>query len=884
MANIYGTSGADNLTGTALNDNLYGYAPGGAGLDTGDDTLTSNAGNDRLFGGGGNDTLAGGAGNDGLYGGVGDDTLDGGAGNDNLFGFSGSDTLYGGDATDLLDGGEGADTMAGGRGNDTYILDNVSDVVIEDTVAGVDTVECGFNYTLGANIERLIFTGTGDFVGAGNSGANYIQGKDGNDHLLGGDGDDILDSFAGDDLLEGGAGNGSIFAGEGSDTILGGAGNDSMYSWFGGGVDIMIGGAGDDQYTVYDLDDVVTEEVNSGLDKIIALNVSWTLGANFEILEIYDTGAIGGSPVDGTGNALDNIITGSGARNILDGGAGNDAMWGRFGDDTVTGGLGDDTLNGGAGADALSGGDGIDTLDYSPYYDYWPPAGITVDIGKNTASGGDAQGDILSGFENLIGSPYDDTLTGSALANVITGGAGADTMTGLAGDDIYWVDNVGDVVVENRGGGTDFVHSSISYALAADVENLTLEGKAPADGTGNALDNAITGNSANNIIDGGLGADTMTGGSGDDTFVVDNAGDLVSDTRGIDSVISNIDYVLGMALENLTLTGAAINGIGNRLANVIAGNAENNELRGSGGDDTMSGGGGADLLDGGSGADAMGGGAGDDTYYADNSGDSAAESVGEGFDTVRSAVSFTLGVEVEQLVLRGTANINGAGNSLDNVLWGNFGSNRLDGGAGNDRLLGGAGIDTLVGGEGDDTYVTDTARDIVAERAGGGNDTIESQVSKALVAYVENLALRGANRINGFGNALDNAISGNGQMNLLDGKEGADSLTGGAGRDSFAFTTALGAGNIDTVTDFRVIDDTIRLDDAIFSAIGATGWLSAAAFFAGAAAHDADDRILYDSATGALLYDADGTGAAAAQQFATLAAGLALTNADIFVV
>jgi serralysin len=114
----------------------------------------------------------------------------------------------------------------------------------------------------------------------------------------------------------------------------------------------------------------------------------------------------------------------------------------------------------------------------------------------------------------------------------------------------------------------------------------------------------------------------------------------------------------------------------------------------------------------------------------------------------------------------------------------------------------------------------------------------------------------------------------------LNGGLGADALNGGAGLDTFVFASALGAGNIDAITGFNASDDVIHLSSAVFGV--AAGTLAASAFVIGAAAADADDRIIYDSATGALYFDADGNGGGGAVQFAQLAAALALTNDDFF--
>jgi Ca2+-binding RTX toxin-like protein len=514
---------------------------------------------------------------------------------------------------------------------------------------------------------------------------------------------------------------------------------------------------------------------------------------------------------------------------------GSDVITGTIFDEIYLGLAGNDTLKGSAGFDTLDGGLGSDVADYSSigtvvtlgafgvlqkgaFTDRLISIekivgssllGDTVDLSGTIAPATNTTANLASGlisingpggvlivngvplsfnvsqFENVIGSNVNDTITGNGSNNILNGGAGADIMAGGLGDDTYVVDNIGDVVTEAAAAGIDTVQSSITYALGANLENLTLTGVAAINGTGNTLNNVITGNGANNILDGGAGADILNGGLGNDTYVVDNIGDVVTEAAaaGTDTVLSSITYTLGANLENLTLTGvAAINGTGNTLNNVITGNGANN------------------ILDGGTGADILNGGLGNDTYVVDNIGDIVTEAAGAGTDTVQSSISYTLGVNLENLTLTGAAAINGTGNTLNNVITGNTGSNILDGGAG---------ADILAGGLGDDTYVVDNIGDVVTEAAAAGIDTVQSSITYTLGANLENLTLTGAAAINGVGNSLDNIITGNTANNILSGGDGNDVLNGGAGADNLIG----GLGN-----DIYVVDN---IGDVVSEAAGA---------------------------------------------------------------
>ena len=583
------------------------------------------------------------------------DTLTGTDAGDILVGGAGDDVLNGEAGDDLLYGGTGADTMAGGIGNDIYVVDSALDTVIEATDEGMDTVEARVSHTLSANVENLTLVGTGSTSGIGNELDNTIIGNAGNNALYGLEGDDTLYGGAGNDLLDGGV-----------------------------GADTMSGGIGDDSYVVDTLADTVTELAGQGTDTVYA-DISYTLGANLENLTL-----IGSEAVDGVGNELHNTIIGNDAANVLTGLAGNDTLDGRGGADTMLGGIGNDIYVVDNIGDAVieNADEGTDLVKSSITHT------LTDNVENLTLTGTatiDGTGNELD--NTIIGNDAANVLTGLAGNDLLNGGAGADTMLGGIGNDIYVVESNEDAVIENAEEGTDTVQASISYTLGDNVENLTLTGYGNINGTGNELDNIIIGNGGSNTLDGGLGADSMAGGGGNDTYILDNQGDTVTEQwgQGTDTVLSPFDYTLGANVENLTLTGEALTGTGNELANVIIGTAADNTLSGLDGNDT---------LDGGAGADTMIGGIGDDTYVVDNLLDTTVELANEGVDTVQSNLTWTLADNLDNMTLTGTEAINGTGNELDNVIIGNTAANTLTGLAGNDTLDGGMEADAMAGGSG----------------------------------------------------------------------------------------------------------------------------------------------------------------------------------------
>ncbi|ESQ87045.1 hemolysin E, partial [Asticcacaulis sp. AC460] len=522
-------------------------------------------------------------------------------------------------------------------------------------------------------------------------------------------------------------------------------------------------------------------------------NVTLTKNVGTAIIVDDDGAAAAPATLNGTGNA--DVLFGGNAGETINAGDGDDIAFGQGGNDTVNGGQGNDSLDGGTGSDLLTGGTGNDTFYVDGAADdVVELSGQGTDLVVATASyslaGRVVENLTLTGSANIdaTGNGLGNTLTGNAGNNNLDGGGANDTLIGGAGNDTYYVQAIGDVVVELSGEGADLVVSSLTWSLAGLlVENLSLTGSADLNGTGNSFGNSLSGNAGHNILDGGAGSDTLTGGLGNDTYYVDAAGDSVVEASGggTDLIIASVSYSLvGKQAENLTLTGAAASATGNGLANVLTGNVGANLLDAGGGHDS---------LDGGAGTDTMIGGSGNDSYLVDSTGDVITEAAGGGTDAVRSSATYTLSADVESLTLTGTASINGTGNAVGNVLTGNTGSNVLSGGLGND------------------TYYVQNTGDNVVELGGEGTDVIFSTVSYSLNGrYAETINLTGSANINASGNSLTNTLVGNDGNNTLNGKGGKDGLTGGLGADVFLFEASNGK---DTITDFSAAqNDSINVN------------------------------------------------------------------------
>ena len=535
----------------------------------------------------------------------------------------------------------------------------------------------------------------------GTSKPDNLVGSSDPDSIWGFEGDDKLDGLDGNDILDGGI-----------------------------GADTMAGGRGDDIYYVDNGGDVVVENKGEGTDRVYA-SISYTLGAHVEHLSLVE----GSGAISGTGNGLDNDIWGNSANNVLTGGAGNDRLNGKGGADVMRGGRDDDTYYVDSSGDEVTelADEGLDQVFSSVSHTLRANVeNLTLEAGGGAINGtGNGDNNTLTGNDSA------NTLTGLAGNDILDGRGGADTMAGGRDHDTYYVDNAGDQLSENLFEGDDTVHSSVTYTLRPNFENLYLASGAGAiNGSGNDAFNILVGNEAANrlwgygdrdILDGGGGADTMFGGSGDDDYYVDHILDFEFEEEddGFDTVLSTIDFTLAPNVEVLILQaeGGDIDGVGNELDNFLVGNASINELRGGEGDDTFYGEGGADI---------MIGGRDNDIYVVTQSDVKITELAGEGADEVWAFCDYELPDNVEDLYLYSGPGYwgnaawdeghNGTGNDLDNYISGTNQRNVLDGRGGNDTLFGDSGADTYVFGFG---YGRDTVWGFTGAGEAPGGELID---------------------------------------------------------------------------------------------------------------------------------------------------------------
>ncbi|MFZ2726350.1 MAG: hypothetical protein WAX77_08880 [Methylococcaceae bacterium] len=773
---INGSTGNDTLNGNLGNDTLIGgvgddtyvvdivydviIEASGEGTDTistaisYDMSTLANVENLTLTGtadinGVGNalaNTITGNSGNNSLVGGLGNDTISGGEGRDIISVYNGLETATDGSDTVLL-AGPADSLVTGSTGNysiagldwykDLYINAALNDKIdLTVTVPHVGLANSGsvsestfvddMNSLLTASGKGFVQYAGGFDAAIVNATVGDLAGRSFLAVDLNANGsfstDDLVIEITGSNIASLTIGSFTTLAktikgSNNDDSLVGGANNDTLYAYAGNdtldggtdGADSMIGGAGNDTYYVDDTGDIVLENSGEGTDTVNS-TISYTLLTNVDNLILDNTIAIN---INGTGNALNNIIVGNSSANNLTGIDGNDSLVGGGGNDILDGGNGNDTLNGESGNDNLKGGAGDDTYVVDSLSDvvdetitgssgidtvitsisYTLKTSPTDNIENLTLAAG-------AGAINGTGNGLNNLITGNEGDNILDGGSGTDTLVGGLGDDTYVVQGTTDQITELTDDGTDLIKGSTDITLPANVENLLITGTGVTNtynGTGNELNNQLTGDVGKNKLSGGAGndtlnggtsdnlADTLAGGTGNDTYLVDSTLDTITENtgEGTDTIQSSVSYTLPNVtstseIENLTLSDSAtaINATGNSLANVITGNNYDN------------------ILNGGVGADTLIGDVGNDTYTVDNVGDVVQENSVGGTDTVNSGVDYTLPSDVENLTLTGTA-LSATGNTLANTIIGNANNNTITGGAGRDVITTGTGNDTI---------------------------------------------------------------------------------------------------------------------------------------------------------------------------------------------
>ncbi|MDB5693152.1 MAG: hypothetical protein JWO81_2215, partial [Alphaproteobacteria bacterium] len=749
---IYPTDSSPNMIGTDYNEAFNGDLSGA----TGPYNFDGRGGDDHIFGAGLADTLTGGSGNDEIHGNGGDDILSGGTGDYLLDGCAGSgDTVVyavvrGGysidvttDAhgrvagftgvtdTDAGNGDEGIDTLTGieklqfagttlDLGQPVQLFDATNHLVgtFGTIQAAIDASSDDYTVRVAAGTyhENLVISHGVTILGA--EAGVAVSGRD----AANGVGETTIVGHAHVTATDNVTLNGLRFLNDGT-TTGGGPSNPAVQFQTGGGAtghlvtdsifwSTVAGGAGaaDDRaiaaQVIADGSISITDNLISGTSHGLFGTASWGRGIWFDGGGVALT--VTGNTIEWTRSGLNLDMSGTSTANVSNNDFHNLGTGIAVGIDsdglTVSGNnvtnVGDDfsfrnlatdvtfdasiavgTLTPAAGGNdpvAILGGTGNDHLTGT--------AGADFIDGNNSSTPNVADNDVLNGMGG------NDVLVGRAGNDTLDGGTGDDAMTGGTGNDIYYVDSAGDTVTENAGEGTDEVRTTLAtYTLAADLENLT--------GLG-AVDQILNGNGGDNVIDGGAGADHMTGGLGNDIYVVDNAGDVVTEnaSEGTDEIRTSLaSYSLAALanIENLTGTNAAGQTLtGNGSANVITGAAGN------------------DLIDGGLGADHMAGGAGNDIYFVDNAGDVVTENAGEGIDEVRTALaSYTLADNVEKLTYTGAGAGSLRGNASDNILTGGAAGDFID--------LRDGGHDTASGAGGADGFYMGGALDAGDSLDGG---------------------------------------------------------------------------------------------------------------------------------------------------------------------
>ncbi|WP_166218951.1 beta strand repeat-containing protein [Pseudomonas atagonensis] len=792
--------------------------------------------------------------------------------------FSNIEVITGSANADVFTVNSGSVTLYGGAGNDVYILNGKDSMSIGELAGGGDDEIRTSQNSMGmtSEIERLTFTGTGNFTGRGSTNDNIITGGAGNDLLIGGAGADQLiggagidtasyedivsgvgvtvnlktgvhtgfaagDTFSSIEVIRGSSYADNFVSDAGATTFDGGNGNDTL-SFAGSAQAINLtvasgagtGVGGDAQGDAFSNIEAFYGSAHDDVFTVTAGSTTFYGGAGNDVYVINGSGTAGVVELAGGGDdeirtSLSSMTMGNEVERLTYTGTGTFTGRGSAGDNIITGGAGNDLLIGGAGADQLIGGAGIDTASYEDS----TAAGVTVNL-KTGVNTGFAAGDTFSGIEIILGSKNSDTFVSGVEANIFDGGAL---------------------------GGVD----TVDYSTSAQAVNITLtslgagSGKG-GDAQGDTFTNIekVVGSALGDVFTTGDATFTLEGGAGNDLYVINGPAyqTIVEVAGGGDDEVrtSLANMTLSAEVERLTYTGTTnFTGTGNAGNNIITGGIGN------------------DLLMGGAGADKFIGGAGSDIVSYDDSSVGVTINLKTGVHSGIAAGDTFDGIEVirgskySDTFVAGAAADKFEGGSLtaDNIDvvdysqsaaginltlsssagTGTGGDAEGDSFSGIEKIVGSAyddvfnstttGSFTLQGGAGNDVYIINgNASAVIVEAVGGGDDEVRtSQSGMGLADNVERLTYTGTGNFNGRGNALDNIITSGAGNDYLSGGGGADTFIGGAGTDTvgydesnaaitFNFKTGVHTGIAagDTFVDIEVIRGTQYADTFIAGA------------------------------------------------------------------
>lgn len=608
---------------------------------TGDDSLDGSADGEAYLTGIGNDTIFSRQGDDIVYGGAGDDYIDSCEGNDVVLGEDGNDSIYAGDGDDYVDGGTGNDYIYAGAGNDTVYGGNGYNTI--DSGNGNDVVYGGDdgNKIIDYSGNNTIYGGAGGDIISTSYGNNYIEAGDGNDRITatygnsiiyGGDGDDMIGDWAGSNTIYGGTGNDIIY----TDYITPTSTTTTVFNR-GDGQDQIIGastGHFADPGTIQfgegiTLDDI---EVSGYYYNLIIKIKNSTDKITINDYFYCDSGPLTVKFADGTilnGNQIDALRNGDDYIKMVEP---NTSISGYRGNDTLVGWTESQVFVGGAGNDSLFGCKGDDTYIF------------------NSGDGQDIINDHGLWYDYPVSMNEGQKYGGNDTIQFGAGITASDlSISGKDENLVIKINNSTDQITVYRGLLNDFKIETIKFADGSTLSYDEILSKLTTYGSDG--DDNITASLANDKIYAGAGNDTMSAGSGNDTIFGGDGDDLIYGGDG------------------------------------------NDVIYGEAGADTVYGGTGDDQIYNDASANYFYGGTGNDTYYIDSYDNTIIENTNEGTDLISSSVTHTLEDNIENLTLTGTNNINGTGNSLNNIITGNSADNDIDGEAGNDSLYGGAGND-----------------------------------------------------------------------------------------------------------------------------------------------------------------------------------------------